>query len=121
VISSAMPKSPSLPVNSPHQSGPTDSRLGPPPFHHFSRSQHGLDAEHMIGGHPVFQAMRAARVEGDVATDRANGLARRIRRVMQPMHRGSLGHVQVHHARFDHGEALRRIEFQDSVEPVSGR
>ena len=55
----------------------------PAPLDHFAGRQHGLDPEHVVGGHAVFQAMRAAGIEGHVAADGADGLAGRIGRVMQ--------------------------------------
>ena len=64
------------------------------PLDHFARGEHGLDAEHVVGGHAVFQAMRAAGVEGDVAADGADRLAGRIGRVVQPVRRGGLRHLQ---------------------------
>jgi hypothetical protein len=45
------------------------------PFHDFTGGEHRLDAEHVIGGHAVLQAMGAAGVEGDVAADGADALA----------------------------------------------
>ena len=36
--------------------------------------QHQRDAEQVVGGHAVFQAMRAAGIHGDVAGDRAGEL-----------------------------------------------
>ena len=43
--------------------------------------QHHLDAEHVVGGQPVFQAMHAAGIFRDVAADRAGDLRRRVGRV----------------------------------------
>ena len=37
--------------------------------------QHRTNAQHMVGGHAVFEAVRAAGIEGDVAADRAYLLA----------------------------------------------
>src|SRR5262249_26188216 len=45
--------------------------------------QDQLDAEDVVGRDPVLERVRAAGVLGDVAADRARGLARRIRRVEQ--------------------------------------
>ena len=39
-----------------------------------------FEAENVVGGHAVLEAMRTARVLGDVAADRAGALARRIGR-----------------------------------------
>ena len=43
--------------------------------------QHHLDAENIVGGDAVFQAVRAARVHGDVAGQRAGELAGGVGRV----------------------------------------
>ena len=48
---------------------------------HLAIHQHHLQAEHVVGGHAVFQAMRAAGVHADVAGQRAGELARGIRSV----------------------------------------
>ena len=50
--------------------------------HHLAVGQHRLDAEHVMHGEAVLEAVRAAGVLGDVAADRADLLARRIRRVV---------------------------------------
>ena len=44
--------------------------------------QHDLAAEHVVGGHAVFQAMHAAGIFRDIAADRAGDLRRRIGRVI---------------------------------------
>ena len=43
--------------------------------HHVAVRQHHLEAEDVVGGEPVLQAVHAARVLGDVAADRARDLA----------------------------------------------
>ena len=44
-------------------------------MHEFAAGQHRLDAEHVVHGEPVFQAVGAAGIFGDVAADRADLLA----------------------------------------------
>ena len=51
--------------------------------HDLAVDQHHLDAEHVVGGEAVFQAMHAAGILGDVAADGAGDLARRIGRVVE--------------------------------------
>ena len=51
-------------------------------LHQLAVRQHRLDAEHVVHGEAVLQAVRAAGVLGDVAADRADLLARRIGRVV---------------------------------------
>ena len=84
VISSAMPKSPSEPTKSPTRSGPmpTPSMLSLPNCVSGPISQHHLHAEDVIAGHAIFQAVGAAAVEGDIAADCADGLARWVGRVV---------------------------------------
>ena len=43
----------------------------------FARHQHDLAAEHVVGGHAVFQAVHAAGILRDIAADRAGDLRRR--------------------------------------------
>ena len=51
-------------------------------------AEHDAHAEHVIGRHAVPEAVRAAGVERDVAANRADRLARGIRRVVQAVRRG---------------------------------
>ena len=63
------------------------------------RRQHQLDAEDVVGRDAVLERVRAARVLGDVAADRARRLARGIGRVVEPVASDGVGHPQVHDAR----------------------
>ena len=45
---------------------------------HGAVDQHQGDAQQVVGGHAVFQAVRAAGIHRDVARDRAGELARRV-------------------------------------------
>ena len=104
----AMPKRPSLPVKSPHQSGSHVFTARPPHSTTSPVAAHALDAENVIGSHPVLQAMRAAGIESHVAADRANRLAGGIGRVMQAVRARPLRDVEVDHARLDDRDALFR-------------
>ena len=53
-----------------------------PELRHGAIGEHDLHAQHVIAGHAVFQAVGAAAVEGDIAADGADGLARWIGRVV---------------------------------------
>ena len=57
---------------------------------HLTGDQHDLAAEHVIGGHAVFQAVHAARVLRDVAADRTRDLRGRIGRVVEAFVRNGL-------------------------------
>ena len=74
--------------------------------------------EHVVARHPVLEAVRAARVEGQVAADGADGLARRVGRVGQPVGRGRPADVEVDDAGLDHRRARVRVDAQDAIEPV---
>ena len=52
---------------------------------HLAVDQHHLDAEHVVGGQAVFQAMHAAGILRDVAADRAGDLRGRIGRVVEAL------------------------------------
>ena len=87
VISSATPNSPSDPTNSPARSGPACSRLSPPSDDQGPVGEHCANAKHVVRGHAVPEAVRAAGVERDVAANRADLLARRVGRVVEPVRR----------------------------------
>ncbi len=78
--------------------------------------QHHLDAEHVVGGEPVFQAMHAARVLGDIAADRAGDLARRIGRVVEAGMLNRVSDAEIGDARLDDGAAIGEIDVEDAVE-----
>ena len=117
VASSAIPNRPSEPTKPPSQSGPRARAAAAEP-HDLAVGQHGLDGEHVAGRHAVLEAVRAAGVEGDVAADRADRLARRVGRVEQAVRGGGARDVRVDHARLDDRDALVGVEPQDPVEPV---
>ena len=76
--------------------------------HHLAVGQHGLEAEHVVGRHPVPEAVRAAGVERDVAADGADRLARRIGRVVQAVRsRPPRVTSRLIDAGLDHGDARR--------------
>ena len=55
--------------------------------HDLAVDQHDFEAEQVVRRQPVFQAMHAARILGDIAADRAGDLARRVGRVIKPLAR----------------------------------
>ena len=52
--------------------------------------QHDADAEHVVDGDAVFQAMGAAGIGGDIAAEGAGELARRVRRIEEALRRDGL-------------------------------
>jgi hypothetical protein len=79
--------------------------------------QHQLEREHVMGRRAVLQRVRAARVLGGVPAERARELARRIRRVEQPVRSGRLAELGVHHAGLDHRDAVFGVDAEDAVHP----
>ena len=73
----------------------------------------------MVDREPVLQAVRAARVLGDVAADRADLLARRVGRVVAAVADHRLGHLEVRHPGLD-GDP-RRLEVDLAAPGSSAR
>ena len=84
--------------------------------HHLAVHEHDLEAQDVVGGDAVFQAVDAARVLGDVAADGAGDLARRVGRVVEAGVPDRLGDGEVGDARLDHGAAVSVIDVEDAVE-----
>ena len=78
--------------------------------------QHQLDAEEVVGGEPVFEAMHAARILGDIAADGAGDLARRVGRVIKAGLLDRLGQRQVGDPGLGHDAAIVVIDVEDAVE-----
>ena len=74
------------------------------------------DAEHVVHGEPVLQAVRAAGVLGDVAADRAHLLARRIGRVVVAERRDLPGDLEVGDAGLDRDPPVRDVDVEHAVE-----
>jgi hypothetical protein len=60
--------------------------------------------------------VHAAGVLGDVATDGAGDLARRVGRVVQAVRRGRFADGQVAHAALHHGGPAHRVHLENAVE-----
>ncbi len=80
--------------------------------------QDRADAEHVVRGHAMTETVRAARVEGHVAANRADLLAGRIGRVVEAMRRAKRGDREIDDAGLDHGHARARVEPHDPIQPV---
>jgi len=70
---------------------------------HLAGYQHDLAAEHVVGGHAVFQAMHAAGILRDIAADAAGDLRRRVGRVIEVLMRHGLRDGEVGDARLHDG------------------
>ena len=72
----------------------------------------------MVQRHAVAEAVGAAGIEGDVAADGADRLARRIGRVVEAERNRRRRDVEVDHAGLDHGDAIDRVDLEDAGQPV---
>ena len=72
--------------------------------------QHDADAEHVIGGDAVFQAMRAAGIGGDIAADGAGDLARRVGRVEIAVAGDRIGDGRIGDAGLDMRHAVGEVD-----------
>ena len=83
---------------------------------HLAGHQHDLAAEHVVGGHAVFEAMHAAGIFRDVAADGAGDLRGRIGRVVEARMRHRIADREIGDARLDHSDAVVEIDLADAVE-----
>ena len=79
--------------------------------------EHDGQARDVVDGEAVLEAVRAARVLGHVAADRADLLARRIGRVEEPVRRDGARDVEVRDARLDDDPLRREIDLEDPLHP----
>ena len=77
--------------------------------------KHRLEAEHVIGRHPVGERVRTAGILRDVAADGAGALAGRIRRIEVSLTLHRQRNVQVHYSRLHHGALVFEIDFENPV------
>ena len=85
-----IPSVPSEPSNTPRRSGPACSPVSVPTVTTVPSASTTSSGQHVVGGEPVLEAVRAAGVLRDVAADRAHLLAGRVGRVVEPVRRGRL-------------------------------
>src|SRR5581483_11738945 len=81
----------------------------------FAIGQHHLHAQDVVGGHTVFEAVRAAGVERNVAADGAHNLRTGIGRVVQAVRRHFAAHPDIDHARLHDHTQIFQVDFQDFV------
>ena len=84
--------------------------------HDVAVRQHHLEAENVVGGEPVLQAVHAARVLGDVAADRARDLAGWIGRVVEAFVLDRIGDAEIGDARLGDHAAVLEVDLQDAIE-----
>ena len=84
--------------------------------HHLAVHQHHLDAEQVVGGEAVLQAVHAAGVLRDVAADRAGDLRAGIGRVVEALVLDRLGDAEIGDARLHAGAAVGIVDLEHAVE-----
>src|SRR5690606_22833299 len=77
--------------------------------------QYHLDAEHVVGGEPVFQAVHATGVFRDIAADRAGDLRGRVGRVVEAFLLHGAGDAEIGDARLRHDGAIQVVDVEDGV------
>ena len=75
--------------------------------------EHDLDAQQIVGGEPVFEAMQPAGIFRHIAADGAGDLAGGIGRVIKAFRFHRPGDVEIGHARFGRDAAIFEIDLQD--------
>ncbi len=84
--------------------------------HHRAVGQNHLQAEHVVGRDPVFQAARAARVFPHVACQGRHPLAGGVRGVEKTQGGERVLQLQVGHAGLDDGGAVLGVDAEDAVQ-----
>jgi hypothetical protein len=82
---------------------------------HRAVKEHHGDAEQVVGGHPVFQAMGPAGIHGDVAGDGAGELARRVRGVEEALMGHRLADAEIGDAGLNPGGAALEVHVENPV------
>ena len=89
--------------------------------HRAAVGEHHLELQQGVARHPVFDAAEAAGVGRDVAADRREFPARRVRRVPEPGLAGGRGDVGVDRPRLDRDRAGRGVELATPRSSARGR
>ena len=84
--------------------------------HDLAGHQHHLDAQKVVGGEAVFQAVHAAGILRDVAADRAGDLRAGIGRVVEALVLDGLGDAEVGDAGLHAGAAVGVVDLEHAVE-----
>ena len=84
--------------------------------HDLAGHQHHLDAQKVVGGEAVFQAVHAAGILRHVAADRAGDLRAGIGRVVEAFVLDRLGDAEVGDARLHAGAAVGVVDLEHAVE-----
>jgi len=80
---------------------------------HLARHQHHLDAQHIVGGEPIFQAMHPAEFSATLPPiEQRSGWTDRVRNRIRIGHR--LRHAQIGHPRLGRDRPVDQIDIEDS-------
>ena len=116
VTSVTTPSRPSEPVIRPEQVVAVGVEMLAAEPDHVAVGQHHLQAEHVVGGEAVFQAVHAARVLGDVAADGAGDLRGGVGGVVEALVLDGLGDAEVGDAGLGGDGAVLEVDVEDAVE-----
>src|SRR3984885_13039516 len=116
VTSVTTPKSPSEPGEDAERVVPAGIVMLAAEPQNFAGHQDQLAAEHIVGGHAVFEAMYAAGILRHIAADTAGDLRRRIGRVIETGLLDCLRNGEIGNAGLDHGDAVVEIDLANAIE-----
>ena len=88
--------------------------------HHAAIGKHHLHGEHVVTGDPIFEAVHAAGVFGDVAADAAGHLAGGIGGVIKAIPRNGSRHPTVDHPGLHGDAAILEIHRKHPAHPAGG-
>ena len=84
--------------------------------HDLAGDQHHFEAEQIVRGHAVFQAMHAAGIFRDIAADGAGDLRGRIGRVIEAFAFHGVGDAEIGDAGLHHDDAIDVVDLADARE-----
>ena len=117
VASTTMPSKPSEPVIRPSRSRPARARRLAAQGDDLAARQHEFDAQQIVGGEAIFQAMQPAGVFRDIAADGAGDLAGRIGRIIKAFAFDRAGDGGIGDARLQGDAAIFVIDLEDAAHP----
>ena len=108
-------KLPLTAANKAQQIKPTRVQMCATDLDDLSIHHHHGDTHEIVGRHPIFQAMRAARVHRDVARNSTGKLARRVGRIEKAFALHSPGDREVRAPRLHANNAAGKVCLQNSI------
>jgi len=83
---------------------------------YLAADQHHFDAQYIVGGEAVFQAVHPAGIFRHIAANGAGDLRGRVGRIVETLVLDCLGYGEIRHPRLHHGAAVVIVDFQHPVE-----